>query len=125
MWRADRYRLSDPDKIQWETIYVDYDPAPQVNMMVMKYEPGPSTARVVLKKELETYEQLRAELEAKYTDEWVVVHGDELVGVYKDFKDAAREAGLRLGWGPYLIRQVAPTDWLEHARLHWKSRAND
>lgn len=93
--------------------------------MVMKYGPGPSTAHIVLKSELEAYERMRAKLEARYTDEWVVVHGGELVGVYRDFKDAAREAGQRFGRGPYLIRQVAPTDWLEYAKLHWESDAND
>ena len=80
---------------------------------------------MVLKKELETYEQMRASLEAKYTDEWVVVHGDELVGVYRDFKDAAREAGQRFGRGPYLIRQVAPTNWMEYVKLRRKHNANN
>ncbi len=93
--------------------------------MVMRYEPGPSTAHLVLKSELEAYERLRADLEAKYTDEWVVVHGDELIGVYRDFKDAAREAGQRFGRGPYLIRQVAPTNWMEYVKLHRKPNAND
>ena len=91
----------------------------------MKYGPGPSTAQIVLKSELEAYERMRATLEAKYTDEWVVVHGDELIGVYRDFNDAAREAGQRFGRGPYLIRQVAPTNWLDYAKLHWDPDAND
>ncbi len=94
-------------------------------MMVTRYEFGPLTAHVVLKNELQTYERLRADLEAKYTDEWVVVHGEELAGVYKDFKDAARDAGQRFGRGPYLIRQVAPVNWLEYAKLHWKPRADN
>lgn len=96
-----------------------------MNKMATKYEPGPATAHVVLKQELETYEQLRAGLEAKYTDEWVVVHGDELVGVYQDFKDAACEAGRRFGRGPYLIRQVSPTDWMEYVKLHRKHNSNN
>ncbi|MCY4557308.1 MAG: TenA family protein [Chloroflexi bacterium] len=80
----------------------------------------------VLATEYAAYEKMRAELEAKYTDEWVVVHGEELVGVYTEFNDAAREAGQRFGRGPYLIRQVAPTNWTEYARELWQRRyAND
>ena len=76
---------------------------------------GAATAHRVLQRELSAYERMRAGLEAKYTDEWVVIHGDELAGVYADFWAAARDAGLRFGYGPYLIRQVAPTDWVEYA----------
>ena len=83
---------------------------------------GRATAHRVLRRELAAYERMRAGLEAKYTDEWVVVHGDELAGVYADFRAAARDAGLRFGYGPYLIRQVAPTDWQEYAKDLWRQR---
>ena len=56
---------------------------------------------------------MRPELEAKYTDEWAVVHGDEPAGIHDTFQEAAHDAGRRFGHGPYLIRQVAPTDRLE------------
>ena len=47
---------------------------------------------------------------------------DELAGVYADFRDAERDAGRRFGYGPYLIRQVAPTDWQEYAKELWRQR---
>lgn len=83
---------------------------------------GECAAPAALKTERAAYDRMRAALEAKYTDEWAVVHGDELVGVYADFQDAAREARQRFGYGPYLIRQVAPTDWLEYAKEFWRQR---
>ena len=83
---------------------------------------GAATAHRVLQRELAAYERMRAGLEAKYTDEWVVVHGEELAGVYTDFRAAARDAGLRFGYGPYLIRQVAPADWVEYAKELWRQR---
>ena len=85
-------------------------------------QPDEGAASVVLQRELAAYEGMRAELEAQYTDEWVVVHGDELAGVYANFRDAAREAGKRFGYGPYLIRQVAPTDLREYAKELWRER---
>ena len=85
-------------------------------------QPDECAAPAALKTELAAYDRMRAELEAKYTDEWAVVHGDELVGVYTNFQDAARDAGQRFGYGPYLIRQVAPTNWLEYAKELWRQR---
>ncbi len=90
----------------------------------MKYDPAPSVAHIVLKSEMDAYERMRPELESKYANQWVVVRGSDLIGVYPEFSDAAREAGKRFGRGPYLIRQVAPTAWLEHAKRHWRSYAN-
>ena len=83
---------------------------------------GTATAHNLLQTELAAYERMRAGLEAKYTDEWVVIHGDQLAGVYTDFRDAARDAGQRFGHGPFLIRQVAPTDWLAYAQKLWQQR---
>ena len=85
-------------------------------------QPEEGAAPMVLQEDLAAYERMRADLDVKYTDEWVVVHGDELVWVYADFREAARAAGQRFGYGPYLILQVAPTDWLEYAREFWQER---
>ena len=98
--------------------------AAEMDGEIMRYEPAPSTARIVLKTELDAFERLRSDLESKYTDQWVVIRGPDLVGVYSEFGDAASDAGNRFGRGPYLIRQVAPTNWLEHAKRDWQARAN-
>ncbi len=90
----------------------------------MKYQPAPSVAHVVLKTEMEAYESMRPKLESMYANEWAVVRGSELIGVYPEFSDAAREARKRFGRGPYLIRQVAPTNWQDHIKRHWQSHAD-
>ena len=83
-------------------------------------------ANGVLATEYAAYAKMRAELESKYTDEWVVVYGEELVGVYAEFSEAAREAGRRFGRGPYLIRQVDPKKWTwEEAQRYRRSYANN
>ena len=60
----------------------------------------------VLSEEQAAYEARRAELERDHNGEWVVFHGEELVGIYGDFQDAAEDSLRRFGLGPYLIEQV-------------------
>ena len=60
----------------------------------------------ILEKEVAVYERMRDFLEREHFNRWVVIHGEELVGTYPDFQDAAANAALRFGRGPYLIRQV-------------------
>ena len=43
-------------------------------------QPDESAAAVALMAELAAYDRMRVALAAKYTDEWTVAHGDELVG---------------------------------------------
>ena len=56
--------------------------------------------------EVATYNRMREDLEANHHLEWVVIHGEELAGIFEDFQDAAKTAVKRFGRGPYLIRQV-------------------
>ena len=56
--------------------------------------------------EIATYNRMREDLEANHRWEWVVIHGEELVGIFDDFQVAADTAVRRFGRGPYLIRQV-------------------
>ena len=60
-----------------------------------------------LDREIATYNRMREYLEANHHWEWVVIHGEELVGTYTDFQEAAKTAVKRFGRGPYLIRRVA------------------
>ena len=59
-----------------------------------------------LSKELTVYNQNKIEFEAKHRWQWVVIHEDEIVGVYDDFQDAADVAVTKFGRGPYLIKQI-------------------
>ena len=59
-----------------------------------------------LSRETALYERRKAEFERKHQWEWVVVHGEDVVGFYSDFQHAAGVAVERFGRGPYLIRQI-------------------
>lgn len=60
----------------------------------------------VLKKDISAFERMRADLEHKHANEWVVFHDGVLAGVFADFEDAATMAIETFDEGPYLIRQV-------------------
>ena len=59
-----------------------------------------------LARETALYEQHKVEFEKEHRGEWVVIHGDEIIGFYEDFQDAAQTAVERFGRGPYLIREI-------------------
>ena len=59
-----------------------------------------------LSRESALFEKRRVEFEAEHHWEWVVIHGEEVVGFFADFQDAAQKAVERFGRGPYLIRQI-------------------
>ena len=60
----------------------------------------------VLRDDIETFERMRAELEANHSKQWVVIHNGEFQGVFEDFEQAATLAVDRFGSGACLIRQV-------------------
>ena len=72
-----------------------------------------------LANEMEVYRRHKTRLEADHLWEWIVIHGDEIVGTYSDFQDAAQEAVSRFGRGPYLIREIgAPKQFLSSSVLY-------
>lgn len=76
---------------------------------------GKSRAEGVLDKEYAVFNDLKERLEAKHHLEWVVIHQDEFVGVFKQFEDAADVAVRRFGRGPYLITQIgAPPTYIRY-----------
>ncbi len=63
-------------------------------------------AKKPLAAELATLERNRKRLEREHMGKWVLIQGDEVVGTFDTFENAADE-GLRLfGRNPFLIRQV-------------------
>ena len=84
--------------------------------------------RMVTSPEYIAYEKMRGELESQYTDEWVLIRGDELIGVYPTLNEAGREAVARFGReGPHFIRQVVPQKkWTwEEVQQYRRSYANN
>lgn len=59
-----------------------------------------------LSEDINAYDVMRDELEAKHMGKWVVLHDQTFVGVFDAFEAAAEEAVRQFGRGPYLIRQV-------------------
>ena len=60
----------------------------------------------VLADEIDLYEKLKSQLEEEHRLEWVVIHGQDVVGFYGDFQEAAGAAVGQFGRGPYLIKEV-------------------
>ena len=60
----------------------------------------------IIEKEIIAYDLMRDELEAKHHGEWVLVHDQKLIGLYKTFQEAANIATRRFGRGPYLIKNI-------------------
>jgi hypothetical protein len=56
--------------------------------------------------ELAAYRARLFDLERSHHGEWVVFHGIDHVGFFHTFDDAAQEAVMRFGRGPYLNRQT-------------------
>jgi hypothetical protein len=59
-----------------------------------------------LESEIEAYEAMQQDLEAKHTGKWVLVKDRKLIDLYESFETAAQNAVRLYGRGPYLIRQV-------------------
>lgn len=59
-----------------------------------------------LQMEINAYEAMKQELEARSWGKCAVLHDGELVGTYDSFEEAAQNAVARFGRGPYLIREV-------------------
>jgi hypothetical protein len=60
----------------------------------------------ILDTEIATFDTLRPNLEAEHMGEWVLLHGQALIGIFAGFDEAAQVAVTRFGRGPYLIRQI-------------------
>lgn len=52
------------------------------------------------------FEAHQREFEAEHMGDWVLIHGNDIVGFYSSFELAAADAVKRFGKGPFLIRQV-------------------
>ncbi len=59
-----------------------------------------------IEKEIIAYDLMREELEADHKGEWVLVHDQQLIGLFETFQKAAVVASKRFGRGPYLIRKI-------------------
>ena len=66
-----------------------------------------------------TYDRHKEDFHRDHKLEWVVIHGDQVVGFFGEFQQAAETAVERFGRGPYLIRQIgAPIEPLPASLLY-------
>ena len=63
-----------------------------------------------LETEIRRYDQIREDLERRLMGKFVVIHGNDLLGVFDDFNSANEDAEKRLSGNPFLIRQVGMSD---------------
>lgn len=67
---------------------------------------GEDMKDVALEREIAAYERDLKDLLVHHAGKFVVYHGDERLGAYDSFQNAADAAVAKYGLGPYLIRQV-------------------
>ena len=80
----------------------------------------------VLEREYAVFNSMKEQLEAEHYLEWVVIHEDEFIGAFKEFRDAADTAVRRFGRGSCLIEQVgAPPVTVPTILKTWLVDADD
>lgn len=60
----------------------------------------------ILDREIACYEELRADLEREYAGSWVLIHQEDLVGIYSAYAEADQAAADHCGREPCLVRQI-------------------
>lgn len=59
-----------------------------------------------LARELATYETHREELVASHDGKFVLIHGDEIAGVWDTYQDAIEAGYQRFKLDPFLVKQI-------------------
>jgi len=68
----------------------------------------------VLDTELETYEKNRERLLGEYEGQYVLIHGEEVVGAYESKMDAIRLGYKKFGNVPFLVKRVVEFETPEY-----------
>jgi len=63
-----------------------------------------------LSQELEVYEAHRAELLAASPGKFVLIHGDDIVGVFDTKRDAIDDGYRQFGNVAFLVKEISPVD---------------
>ncbi len=70
---------------------------------------------MALETEIAYFNEQAPELLANHRNEWVLIEGRKIVGLYRDFQLAITDAIKKFGDSPFLIRQIdAPPITLPH-----------
>ncbi len=66
----------------------------------------------MLEKERKYFENNRAEWLAKHSDKFILVKGEELIGIFNTQQEALIEGARRFGTESFLVRQVEESEQL-------------
>ena len=72
-------------------------------------------AVTTLEQEIDAYEAMRTDLEAKHFDKWIIMRNGKVAGAFDSSEECIQFAVETFGRGPYLIRQVGEPP----VRLPW------
>lgn len=67
-----------------------------------------------LQRELEVFESRRAELLGRAPGKYVLIHGDDLVGIFDTWADGISEGYRRFGNVPFFVHQIAAAEVPEY-----------
>lgn len=68
---------------------------------------------MALERELQTYKRKLAEL-APQEGRYVLIHEDEVVGVYTSYEDALKEGYDKFGLTPFLVKKIQAVEQVQY-----------
>jgi hypothetical protein len=67
---------------------------------------------MALEQELETYKAKLPELSAS-EGKFVLIHGDEVTGIFDTYSDAIKEGYAKFGLGSFLVKQIQAVERIQ------------
>ena len=67
-----------------------------------------------LRAEIETYEKHKSQLIAESEGKYVLVHEEQIAGVWDTYQDALRVGYNRFGLRPFLVKQIQGVETVQH-----------
>ena len=71
-----------------------------------------------LQQELEIYEKNKEKLVGESAGKWVVIHADEVAGVWDTYEDALKAGYSRYGVKQFLVKQVLVIEQVQFIHRH-------
>ena len=64
-----------------------------------------------LEDEIAAYDRLKPQLVVRHPDKWVIVQGQQVVGIFDSLEGAAEMANMKFAQGPWIVRGIG-TDFI-------------
>ena len=72
---------------------------------------------MALEHEVQTYQKKRHELLA-HQGKYVLIHGDDLAGIWDSYEDALKVGYDKFGLKPFLVKQIEMVDTVNYSTRH-------